>query len=620
MGSRQAQSIESITEEHFEPIIRYHEERKVIPGDPYGWKLPGCGNISHWEEARRYNEYPKFTDRDFRFLDGEKAEKVKQYLGEIRDRGINAVLDVGQTVRSTEEEVVVDHHVENFSVRVMQMCDVSVVDPKSYCNAARSRRLDNLSDQRVAEAPMGRDVENMLMAKRMNRGEAPKMPMHRDGTENKKTWYKAIRSESYNVFWVGTSREERDALREEARDNAQRDPALEPLVAQIEKEDKSQSKDYFYHYQRDRAAAVDDSIYEQPKHDIVIVLDKDSEVVLTKFSKLLVFLFQAKSVEKLEDAVRKWTALPPLPLPETSRHMVDEMIRLENPHMDLEKATTLKEVEKRVQCVVHYGTWTMKGRTNPDHVWKTPDSKLSTGLPRRRLLEDIPSQVFPVFTTKAVGLASEAVRFLFSTMAPDEYTKCLDVYRALPDDFKVPLSEPTFSTLFVLGVNSYTQRHSDKTDIKFGFASLVGLGSYTGGDLCFPQLALKLGYQPGDCVMFRGRELEHFVHDWDGYRIFLLFTNHQPVRNYAFRKLRRLPSKPNDPWHERGQASPDDDNAGEGKTVKVGKKKEDELDPDDDDYYSPCLKDIVTPEFEEVTEREWQGPAMLPSTSSSADT
>lgn len=124
-------------------------------------------------------------------------------------------------------------------------------------------------------------------------------------------------------------------------------------------------------------------------------------------------------------------------------------------------------------------------------------------------------------------------------------------------------------------------------------------------------------------MIFRGRELEHFVHDWDGYRIFLLFTNHQPVRNCAFRKLGRLPSKPNDPWNEGRQASPDaDDNVNGEKTVEADKEKEEEeeLDPDDDDYYNPCWKDPVTPEFEEVTEREWQGPALLPSTSSSADT
>ncbi|KAK8036700.1 hypothetical protein PG993_008683 [Apiospora rasikravindrae] len=576
MGSKQAQSIEH--------LIRYHEERKVIPGDPYGWKLPGCGNISHWEEARRYDEYPKFTDRDFHLCDEEKAEKVKQYLAGIHDRGIDAVLEGGTIVRKTEEGVVVDHHVQGFSVRVMQMHDVSVFDAKSYCNTRRSRRLESLSDQCMAEAPIGRDVENMLMAKRMDRGEAPKMPIRRNGTENRKPWYKAMRSQSYNTFWVGTSREERDALREEAQNrNARRYTALESLIAQIEKEDRSVSKDYFYHYQRDRNAAANDTIYEKPNHDIVIVLDKDSEVVLTKFSKLLGFLFQEKSIAKLEDAVRKWAALPPLPLPDTGRHMVDEMIRLEIPHMDLEKATTLEEVEKRVQCVVHYGTWAMLGNHNPDRLHKTLDSKLTRGMPRR-VLEDVPYHVFPTFTTKAVGLASEAVRFLFSTMAPDEYAKCLDVYKALPDDLKTPLSEPTFSTLFVLGINSYTQRHRDTTDVKFGFASLVGLGSYTGGDLCFPQLALKLEDGPGDCVIFRGRELDHFIHDWDGYRIFLLFTNHQPVRNYAFRKLGLLPSKPDDPWNEGGQTH---DNKAGGET-RLKKRKQ--PGQDNDDYYSPCWK------------------------------
>ncbi|KAK8003857.1 cytoskeleton assembly control protein sla1 [Apiospora arundinis] len=325
----------------------------------------------------------------------------------------------------------------------------------------------------------------------MDRGEAPKMPMHRDGTQNKKAWYKSMRVESYDVFWARTSR-------------------------------------------------------EKPNQDIVVVLDKDSKVVLTKFSHV-----------------------------------------------------------------------------NPDHIFKTIDTKLARSLPRR-ILYDIPSQVLPIFTEEAVGLASEAVRFLFSTMAPDEYTKCLDVYKALPENNRVPLSEPTFSTLFVLGINSYTQRHPDNTDVKFGFASLVGLGSYTGkitqlgttnfsrchslgGDLCFPQLAMKLEYQPGDCVIFRGRELEHFVHDWDGYRIFLLFTNHQPVRNYAYRKLGLLPPQPKDPWNVGGNQ-----NAEEKTTSEADKEEEGDLDleSDDDGYYSPCWKEPVSPPSPKISRRE-SGKALL---------
>jgi hypothetical protein len=37
--------------------------------------------------------------------------------------------------------------------------------------------------------------------------------------------------------------------------------------------------------------------------------------------------------------------LPPLPLPETNRHMIDEFIhQTKHPEMDLEKATSLEEL------------------------------------------------------------------------------------------------------------------------------------------------------------------------------------------------------------------------------------------------------------------------------------
>ncbi|KAK8856596.1 hypothetical protein PGQ11_012508 [Apiospora arundinis] len=189
-------------------------------------------------------EYPKFTEKDFRLLDKEKAEDVRQYLAKIHDRGVGAVLNIGQVVQNTKEEVVINHHVHGFSVRVTQMRDVSVDDQKSYRNTARSRRLESLSDQKMSEAPISRNVKNMLMARQINRGEAPPIPMVGGGIENRKAWYKTMRAESQKTFWLGTSREERDALRDEGQeDNLQSHPVLEPLVAQIEQEDKgSQSK------------------------------------------------------------------------------------------------------------------------------------------------------------------------------------------------------------------------------------------------------------------------------------------------------------------------------------------------------------------------------------------
>ncbi|RYP59169.1 hypothetical protein DL770_010269 [Monosporascus sp. CRB-9-2] len=69
------------------------------------------------------------------------------------------------------------------------------------------------------------------------------------------------------------------------------------------------------------------------------------------------------------------------------------------------------------------------------------------------------------------------------------------------------------------------------------------------GDLCFPQLGLRLDYKPRGCVVFRSAEFEPFVEDWHGSRMFVLYTNHQTVRNFTDRRAGKLPSLPSDPWH-----------------------------------------------------------------------
>lgn len=121
----------------------------------------------------------------------------------------------------------------------------------------------------------------------------------------------------------------------------------------------------------------------------------------------------------------------------------------------------------------------MRGRINPDGVFPTVDTTLHRGLPRA-VVENRIVMAFPIFREKVLGLGSEVVRYLFSTMAPEEYEECCQVYKALPETVRMKMSEPTFSTLAVLGINSFTQRHVDTTDVKFGFASLVALGDYTG--------------------------------------------------------------------------------------------------------------------------------------------
>ena len=176
--------------------------------------------------------------------------------------------------------------------------------------------------------------------------------------------------------------------------------------------------------------------------------------------------------------------MPPLPIPDTKRHAVDACIRQSHPELDLEKAESVKELEERSQCVVHYGTWAMKGQANPRYVFLTPDTQLQRGLSRKVMMNFV-NPLMPTFRGKVLGIGSEVARFLFSSLAPAEYQECCNVFEQLPETCRMKMSGPEFATLTVLGINSFTGRHHDKTDVKFGFASLVALGDYKGKFLAY---------------------------------------------------------------------------------------------------------------------------------------
>ncbi|RYP90980.1 hypothetical protein DL770_002896 [Monosporascus sp. CRB-9-2] len=143
--------------------------------------------------------------------------------------------------------------------------------------------------------------------------------------------------------------------------------------------------------------------------------DKDSHIILCKFQGLFT-LFGAPLMHKVETAIQDWSSLAPLGIPNTKPHMVDDYIRQKHPDMDVEKARSLEEIEELRRCIAHYGTWATKGYLTP-------------------------------------------------------------VY-ALGDVEKMKVLAPTFSTFAVLGINMYTARRHDQTDVKHGLASLLPLGTY----------------------------------------------------------------------------------------------------------------------------------------------
>ncbi|KAI1866012.1 uncharacterized protein JN550_007990 [Neoarthrinium moseri] len=194
-----------------------------------------------------------------------------------------------------------------------------------------------------------------------------------EGEDNKAKWYKEMRAESNRELWVGTNRKARDELREGALN-------------------------------QDEATNKDLSTYNTTSHDVVNLPDRDSEILLCKVSTFFQLLFGDATATNVCNAIRRWSAMPSLPVPKTKRHMVDDFTRQEMPQLDLEKARSLKELEKRYQCVVHYGTWAMKGHTHPDEVWLTENTVLGRGRPRA-VHENYVGLLFLRFKRYVLGLA-----------------------------------------------------------------------------------------------------------------------------------------------------------------------------------------------------------------------
>lgn len=390
-------------------------------------------------------------------------------------------------VKDVETEKVVDFTHDGLAARVVTLKDVSIYDVKSYYDAKRAKATELQTDAAMAqiEPEMGRSVENFMMAEAISSGKAPSMPLfpitpkRPNGGTNRQKWYKQMRIDANKSFWLDHDRVGRDRLREAAR---QTTSAMQEYMEMIVSEDRTRSHDPFYRHHRDAAAAAADkpAIYERIAKDIYIVLDREANVVLCSVSQLFQHFFGAPMFDKVVDATKQWAGFPLLPQPHTQRHMADALMRQQHPELDMELATTPQELQERAMCMVHYGTWAEEGRTHPQYVTLTPDTNLLMGATERRSRVNQPEKVFPHFKVGVLGLCSEVCRFLMRTLAPKEYQDCLEAFRGLPKPKRMAVSHPDWATLFVLGINSFTQRHRDENDIKHGLSSLVPMGSYTG--------------------------------------------------------------------------------------------------------------------------------------------
>ncbi|KAH8777452.1 hypothetical protein F5883DRAFT_350136, partial [Diaporthe sp. PMI_573] len=81
-------------------------------------------------------------------------------------------------------------------------------------------------------------------------------------------------------------------------------------------------------------------------------------------------------------------------------------------------------------------------------------------------------------------------------------------------------------------VNLMTYEHRDTGDWHHGYAFLIPVGDYSGGDLVLRELGLQVEAPPGCLQMFRGRELRHSITKWTGRRFVCVSVTHEAVRRW----------------------------------------------------------------------------------------
>lgn len=436
----------------------------------------------HFLMASHVQNFTKFQESDYTFPNERRVEELRRFLEKLARSFVDGTLlsNTMVVVDDTDLEKTVRFSFGAYSVEISQYKDVAYTDRDSYYKAQRARLVEEQSAQKIMaiEPPMGRNVENYMMALVMHARDTAETVVGRAqmDEEPKERWYKALRMQVTRAFWMEKDREERDLLRREAK---QPSLAIQAALSEVVNDDKSHSQDFFRQHYQDAAAVAENDIYAHVDADIAMVVDKDGEVIMSRVSRLFQLLFGAEVTSKVTDAVKSWSAIPPLPQPEASRHMVDEIHLQNHPEINLELATIPEELEQRAKCVVHYGTRGMQGHGNPADVYLTPDTRFVRG----STSEDRPDyaeELFPVFKRGVLGISSDVARFLIMTLVPDEYKACLEIFEALPEEKKMSVSEPDWASLIVLGINSFTERHEDRSDVKYGMAALVALGEYEG--------------------------------------------------------------------------------------------------------------------------------------------
>jgi hypothetical protein len=286
--------------------------------------------------------------------------------------------------------------------------------------------------------------------------------------------------------------------------------------------------------------AVENNIFHIVDADIILVLDRNTQVIAFQLSSAFKKLISDSIEDEIVEAFNTFSTLQPVPLPDGTRHGLHwvEFLRkyaekdFRNPQNDLRKAKS---------GVYHFGCHFSTGDA---HGEGDMSSKQDSG----RRLEGASAHVLEQLEKLrygAFGACTAVLSFCFNILDPELYAKYENVAREIE---KSSNAEKAFKTcrgidpwsIRAFLVNLMTTEHKDTSDWKFGFAGLVPVGEFTGGDLLLRELGLQIVARSGCVQLIRGRELRHSISEWEGRRFVVVCVTHDSVKQWGERGVGAL--------------------------------------------------------------------------------
>ncbi|KAK8013915.1 hypothetical protein PG990_007211 [Apiospora arundinis] len=569
---RKTKTFQQLTEEERarKNLVQLGTWTERIQGDPYGFWSSWAGNIAHPRDERMYDILGPIFDELNATPIAENADltRLASFLSKVTTTDALTLAkefsddQKYKMIRDTLEELVVTFSVNNRMCRLMWAKDLDKNDDSSYSNSKRARLSAQKATRLFTEPIMSIKEQQYLMAKFSDTS---------TDSQERQTLklLTTLRNMAREHFWLHMDAAQREAVREAVAKEEEIDPEFEPGLTVIRANwqkrwnNGKRDPDYYRNYLVDSLAA--ESVWEMVDEDIVLVLDKNRQLVFVHFEKLVQTLYGHPDPEPDANTDTDPKGKEEQKLKKVDIDIEDRLIRAidlfsffvgipkpESPG-DGGPSPQRQDVRRPLRLLG------VQGDPYGRRIRRTADSRNARATARNDVSYELVDRFYPA----VFGKASDVFRFLMRRLDPEYYAQCVEIFEQLPDNnVKIRttrddgVEEKDLCSLFALGINGHTQRHMDQGDIRGGLAGLLTVGNYTGGNLCLPQLNLKVPYQSGSCALIRGGGMEHLVTDFTGPRFFVVGTNHETARKYAMRKLGRLPPlPPRGQWDQRDAAA-----------------------------------------------------------------